>query len=72
MNDGNIRYYLESFMSGLKADMKQLSDEIEGAQRKIDDWTKELQMFKIHYTSLLNTAIAYGSGIEEDEQDNTD
>ena len=58
-------------MSELKHDMKSLSDEIEAAQRKIDDWDKEYQLLKVHYTSLLNTAIAYGSGIEEDEQDNT-
>ena len=56
-------------MSELKHDMKSLSDEIEAAQRKIDDWDKELQMLKIHYTSLLNTAIAYGYEVEDDEQD---
>ena len=55
-------------MSELKHDMKSLSDEIEAAQRKIDDWDKELQMLKIHYTSLLNTAIAYGHKTSEEEQ----
>ena len=71
MNDANTRWYLEQEMTKLKVFMKSLSNEIEAAHRHIDDWTKELGNTKVHYTSLLNTAIAYGSGIEEDEQDNT-
>ena len=69
MNDGNVRYYLEALMSELKTEMKGLSDEIEGAHRKIDDWTDDLKYLKVHYTSLLNTAIAYGYEVEEDEED---
>jgi len=40
---------------------------IKGAERNIDDWHKEIQQLKVHYTSLLNTAIAYGYEVDEDD-----
>ena len=72
MNDGNIRYYLKQEMADLKAQIKFLKDNIEGYNRQIDDTLKTIQSLKIHYTSLLNTAIAYGYEVEEDEQDDQD
>ena len=72
MNDGNIRYYLEQEMADLKSQIKFLKDNIEGYNRQIDDTLKTIQSLKIHYTSLLNTAIAYGYEVEEDEQDDQD
>ena len=68
MNDGNIRHYLECEMSYLKNQIQMKEGQIEGAHRRIDDETKALKNLKIHYTSLLNTAIAYGYKTSEEEQ----
>ena len=69
MNDGNIRWYLTCRMQELERAIEQKESFIQGAERNIDDWHKEIQQLKIHYTSLLNTAIAYGYEVEEDEQE---
>ena len=69
MNDGNIRHYLFAEMADLKAEIKRLNDSIEGYSRNIDDTIKEIKNLRVHYTSLLNTAIAYGHEVEENEQD---
>ena len=67
MNDGDIRYYLETEMAELKVSIKRLNDCIEGYSRNIDDAIKKIKNLRVHYTSLLNTAIAYGYEVEEDE-----
>ena len=68
MNDGNIRYYLEHELSHLRWKIKGLEDAIEGKHKWIDDLNKEIKNLKVHYTSLLNTAIAYGHKTSEEEQ----
>ena len=68
MNDGNIRHYLETEMADLKARIKRLNDCVEGFSRNIDDAIKNITNLRIHYTSLLNTAIAYGHEVEEEEE----
>ena len=67
MNDGNIRFYLEREMAGIKTEIKILNDSIEGYSRNIDDAIKNITNLRVHYTSLLNTAIAYGHEVDEDE-----
>ena len=67
MNDGNIRYYLEQEMAELKSLMEQNETNIEMHNRQIFDCVQIRRNLKIHYTSLLNTAIAYGYEVEEDE-----
>ena len=69
MNDGNIRHYLEAEMAYLEAEIKMRNDMIEGWSRNIDDSIKVIKNLRVHYTSLLNTAIAYGHEVEEDESD---
>ena len=75
MNDGNIRYYLETEMAELKAEIKMHNDMVEGWSRNIDDAIKNVKNLRVHYTSLLNTAIAYAQEagedyeVEEDEQE---
>ena len=69
MNDGNIKYYLEQEMSDLKSKILARETFIDGYHKRVDDALKELKNLRIHYTSLLNTAIAYGHEVEDDEQD---
>ena len=69
MNDGNIRYYLEQEMADLKTEIKRLNTCVEGFSRNIDDAMKNITNLRVHYTSLLNTAIAYGHEVDEDESD---
>ena len=71
MNDGNIKYYLETKMEELTEDIKRHEVYIKSSEECIDDNLKTIANLKVHYTSLLNTAIAYGHEVEEDEQDNT-
>jgi hypothetical protein len=67
MNDGNVRYYLEGEMAQLKNQIQMKEANLEGYSRRIDDCIKDLKNLRTHYTSLLNTAIAYGYEVEEDE-----
>lgn len=67
MNDGNILYYLQQEMEKLKSLIKMDEDNIEMHHRMIIDADKRLKSLRVHYTSLLNTAIAYGHEVEEDE-----
>ena len=69
MNDGNIRHYLFAEMADLKSEIKMKNNMVEGWSRNIDDTIKEITNLRVHYTSLLNTAIAYGHEVEEDEQE---
>ena len=65
MNDGNIRWYLKCRMEEIDREIKQREAFIKGAENNIDDWHKEINNLKVHYTSLLNTMIAYGDKVEE-------
>ena len=67
MNDGNIKHYLDCELAHLKSKIKNHEDGIEARLRQINDLEKELKNFKVHYTSLLNTAIAYGYEVEKDD-----
>ena len=67
MNDGNIRWYLECRMKEIASEIKKYEGYISGAERNIDDYHKNIANLKVHYTSLLNTAIAYGYEVEEDD-----
>ena len=69
MNDGNIRFYLEREMSDLKYKIKRENDFLENHSQRIDDILKKIKNLRVHYTSLLNTAIAYGHEVDEDESD---
>ena len=69
MNDGNIRYYLKNEIADLEAEIKSRNNSIERWSRNIDDTIKEINNLRVHYTSLLNTSIAYGHEVEEDEQE---
>ena len=69
MNDGNIRHYLEYNMQEIDLEIKQKESYIKGAEDNIDDWLKSIKNLKVHFLSLLNTAIAYGHEVEEDEQE---
>ena len=68
MNDGNVAYYLSNQMKEIENEIKQKESYIKGAENNIDDWHKKIRLLKIHYTSLLNTAIAYGYEVEEDDK----
>ena len=67
MNDGNIRYYLETEMADLEAEIKMRNDMVEGWSRNIDDTIKVIKNLQVHYASLLRTAQAYE--VKEDEQE---
>ena len=41
------------------------NQDIEGLERQIADKHDEIHLLKVHYTSLLNTALAYGLTEEE-------
>ena len=69
MNDGNIRYYLEQQLRKLTMDISIRNQDIKGLERTIDDKLKEIANLKVHYTSLLNTALAYGLEREEIESE---
>ena len=66
MDDANVLYYLEQEMEQLTQSIKDKIRLVEENNRRIDDYMKEIAHLKIHYTSLLNTALAYGH-IEEDD-----
>ena len=67
MNDSNIRYYLEQELKRLTMNISIRNQDIRGFERQIDDKLKEIANLKVHYTSLLNTALAYGLDQEEFE-----
>ena len=69
MNDANIKWYLENKMQALSEEIEMKESFIRGAENNIDEWHKEIKNLRVHYTSLLNTAIAYGHEVEEDEQE---
>ena len=76
MNDGNIRHYLFAEMADLKAEIKKLNECVEAYSRSIDGAIKNITNLRVHYTSLLNTAIAYakanGDEYEVDENEQED
>lgn len=69
MNEANILHYLTEEMERLKDEIRGKISLIENCNRRIDDNMKRIQKLKVHYTSLLNTAIAYG--YEKDEQEDS-
>ena len=80
MNDGNIRDYLRRQIQELAKDIKIAYQDIEGWNRRIDDEHKKIKTLRVHYTSLINTLLAYDDSEEQmrddgwvvlDEQDTT-
>ena len=69
MNESNTRYYLQCRLEELAKRIATLQSYIKGAERNIDDWHNEIANLKVHYTSLLNTALAYGLTEEQMEDD---
>ena len=69
MNESNIRYYLEQELKRLTMNISIRNQDIKGFERQIDDKLKEIANLKVHYTSLLNTALAYGLEREEIESE---
>jgi hypothetical protein len=67
MNDANIKYYLEQQMRLLNDEIETLYARIDTRTRSTDDDLQRIALLKVHYTSLLNTAIAYGYEKEEEE-----
>lgn len=67
MNDATIRYYLEQELKRLTINISVRQQDIKGFERQIDDKLKEIANLKVHYTSLLNTALAYGMDRKEFE-----
>ena len=69
MNESNIRYYLTCEMDDLKEKIKAKQSKIKEYECAMDDAHKEIANLKVHYTSLLNTAIAYGYEKEDEDID---
>ena len=69
MNDGNIRYYLEKELKNLAIKISIRNQDIRSWEKSIDDHLKEIANLKVHYTSLLNTALAYGLEREDIESE---
>ena len=59
MNDATVREFLKRKLDGIARDVKIRYQDIEGYNKSIDDKLQEIHLLKIHYTSLLNTALAY-------------
>ena len=66
MNEANIRYYLTMELNKLRTEIEIKKNSIKSCERKIDDILQEIDNLKVHYTSLLNTAVAYGYKEEDD------
>ena len=60
MNDATIREFLKNKLDTLARDVKIANQDIRGLENAIDDKHNKILLLKIHYTSLLNTALAYG------------
>ena len=67
MNDGNIRYYLQEQLRDISKKIEALQHINKIVEQNIDDRIKQIANLKVHYTSLLNTALAYGMDQEEFE-----
>ena len=69
MNDGTVREFLRRKLDDIARDVKIRYQDIEGFNRQIDDKYKEIHLLKVHYTSLMNTALAYGLTEEQMRED---
>ena len=52
-------------MKEIARDIQMYEGYIKGNETSIDDHLKMVDNLKVHYTSLLNTAIAYGYEVED-------
>jgi hypothetical protein len=68
MNEANVRYYLEQELKRLASIIADNQRTVQDKERAIDDLLKRIANLKVHYTSLLNTAIAYGLDKKEFEE----
>ena len=60
MNDPSITWYLRQQISSLAREIKIKYQDIESWHRRIVDLEQSIIPLKVHYTSLLNTLLAYG------------
>ena len=60
MNDATVREFLKRKLDDIARNVKIRYQDIEGFERSIDDKVNEIHLLRVHYTSLLNSAIAYG------------
>ena len=60
VNSANITYYLRKQIDALSRDIKIKYQDIESYHRRIHDAEKSIGPLRVHYTSLLNTLLAYG------------
>ena len=65
MNDATVKHFLRRKLDTIARDIKIYNQDIEGLERRIADKHDEIHLLKVHYTSLLNTALAYGLTEEE-------
>ena len=68
MNDATIRQYLRSKIDRIARDVMIYYQDIKGLERQIQDKHDKIALLKVHYTSLINTMLAYG-GSEEQMRD---
>jgi predicted nucleic acid-binding Zn-ribbon protein len=61
---------LETQMKELHDEIKKLFQYIESNHRQISDHEDRIAVLKVHYTSLLNTALAYENFDKEDFESN--
>ncbi len=59
MTTANITWYLTKELKSLHRKIITYESSIRGSEQHIDDLHKKIKELKVHYTSLLNTAIAY-------------
>ena len=59
MTNSNITWYLKKEMKSLNRKIITFESSIRGSEMHIDDMHKKIKELKVHYTSLLNTALAY-------------
>ena len=65
MNDPSITWYLRKEISSLAREIKIKYQDMESFSRRIVDLEQSIAPLKVHYTSLLNTLLAYGQTVKD-------
>jgi hypothetical protein len=68
MNEANIQWYLSNEMRKINGSINANQQAIKALEQEIDDRLKTIANLKVHYTSLLNTALDYGLDKQEFEE----
>jgi hypothetical protein len=66
MNDGNVVDYLQRELRDIHAMVWECISNIKHLEMAIGEKEKKLRNLRVHYTSLLNTALAYEEFDRED------